>query len=177
MLMSVVCCRLTSIIGRRQLSICQLGGCRKPKNWKWYNLLAPFFYSICSTSVDTHKQIEMDAKILGERLRQIRKRLGITQKQLAEATNLTQSAMSRLENGEEIYASALLAILYYYQGKISLDYLFAPDFDADSDRLLSSYRDGELQSFRRQLDIIADIITSSSETCLSHIENMKKRCQ
>lgn len=51
MLMSVVCCHLTSIIGRRQLSICQLGGCRKPKNWKWYNLLAPIFYSICSTSV------------------------------------------------------------------------------------------------------------------------------
>ena len=119
----------------------------------------------------------MDAKILGDRLRQIRKRLGITQKQLAEATNLTQSVMSRLENGEEIYASALLTILYYYQDKISLDYLFAPDFDADSDRLLSSYRDGDLQSFRRQLDIIADIITSSCETSLSHIENMKKKCQ
>lgn len=118
----------------------------------------------------------MDAKILGDRLRQIRKRLGITQKQLAEATNLTQSVMSRLENGEEIYASALLTILYYYQDKISLDYLFAPDFDADSDRLLSSYRDGELQFFRRQLDIIADIITSSCETSLSQIDILRKKC-
>ena len=119
----------------------------------------------------------MDAKILGERLRQIRKRLGITQKQLAEATNLTQSVMSRLENGEEIYASALLTILYYYQGKISLDYLFSPDFDAESDRLLSSFKEGELQSFRHQIDIIADIISSAGETSLSQIEVLKQKCR
>ena len=119
----------------------------------------------------------MDAKIFGERLRQIRKRLGITQKQLAEATNLTQSVMSRLENGEEIYGSALLSIFYYYQGKVSLDYLFSPDFDAQSDRLLSSFKEGELQSFRHQLDIIADIISSAGETSLSQIEVLKQKCR
>ena len=43
-LMSMVCCHLTSIIGRRQLSICQLGGSRKPKNWRWYNALAPLSF-------------------------------------------------------------------------------------------------------------------------------------
>ena len=57
----------------------------------------------------------MDAKRLGERLRKIRKQLGITQLQLAEATKLTQPAISRLENGEEIYASGLLAVLEFYR--------------------------------------------------------------
>lgn len=118
----------------------------------------------------------MDARILGQRFRQIRKRLGITQKQLAEATNLTQSAMSRMEKGEEIYASALLSIIFYYQGKIDLNYLFAPEFDAESGRLLSSFRDKEFLAIRRQLDIIADIISSANETCLSHIEKLKKKC-
>ena len=120
--------------------------------------------------------MDMDGKILGQRLRQIRKRLGITQQQLAEATNLTQSVMSRLEKGEEIYASALLGIIYYYQGKINLNYLFAPDFDADSDRLLNLHSDEKLLSFKRQLDIITDIISSAHETCLSQIENLKKKC-
>lgn len=119
----------------------------------------------------------MDAKILGERLRLIRKRLGITQKQLAEATDLTQSVMSRMENGEEIYGSALLTILHYYQDKISLNYLFASDFDVESNRLLSSSNESDLQAFRRQLDIIADIISSSSETSISQIESLKKKCQ
>ena len=54
----------------------------------------------------------MDSIILGERLRQIRLMLGLTQKELAEATHLTQPVMSRLENGEEVYASVLLSVLY-----------------------------------------------------------------
>lgn len=116
----------------------------------------------------------MDAKILGERLRLIRKRLGITQKQLAEATNLTQSVMSRMEKGEEIYASALLSIIYFYQGKINLNYLFSPEFNAESDRLLT-YNENCLLSFRRQLDIVADIISSANETCLVHLEKMKNK--
>ena len=55
----------------------------------------------------------IDAKRLGERLRWIRKQLGITQLQLAEATKLTQPAISRLENGEEVYASGILAVLLF----------------------------------------------------------------
>ena len=51
----------------------------------------------------------------------IRKHLGIKQQQLAEATNLTQPAISRLENGEEVYSSALLAVLTFYKDKINLD--------------------------------------------------------
>ena len=60
----------------------------------------------------------MDLKVLGERLRMIRKHLGINQQELADATNLTQPAISRLEKGEEVYASTLLAVLSFYQDKI-----------------------------------------------------------
>ena len=116
----------------------------------------------------------MDAKMLGRRFRQVRKRLGITQTQLAEATHLTQSAISRLENGEEIYASALLSILYYYQGKISLDYLFSPDFRLDSNRLMVSYQDNWFLSIRKQLAIISDIISTTNDTTLSQLDKLKK---
>ena len=116
----------------------------------------------------------MDSKILGERLRQIRLMLGLTQKDLAEATHLTQPVMSRLENGEEVFASVLLAVLYYYQGKISLDRLFAQDFIAAKEKLLYASREEMLQKLVRQLDLIADTISEANETSLAQISRLKK---
>ena len=78
----------------------------------------------------------MDSKILGERLRMIRKHLEISQQELAKATNLTQPAISRLENGEEVYASALLAVLDFYREKINMDYLLDPDVETENNTLL-----------------------------------------
>jgi transcriptional regulator with XRE-family HTH domain len=116
----------------------------------------------------------MDSKILGERLKQIRLMMGLTQKELAGATHLTQPVLSRLENGEEVYASALLSILYYYQGKISLDGLFAADFVAAKDKLLYTNKEDMLQKLVRQLDLIADTISEANETSLAQISRLKK---
>lgn len=81
----------------------------------------------------------MELKVLGERLRMIRKHLGINQQELADATNLTQPAISRLEKGDEVYASTLLAVLSFYQDKICLDRLLAADLDTgQADQLYSS---------------------------------------
>lgn len=44
----------------------------------------------------------IDLPELGKRLRQIRKREGLTQKRLAQVTHTTQTAISRLENGDEV---------------------------------------------------------------------------
>ena len=116
----------------------------------------------------------MDSKILGERLRQIRLMLGLTQKELAAATYLAQPVISRLENGEEVYASVLLSVLYYYQGKISLDRLFAPDFIATKEKLMYDSRADKLQKLVRQLDLIADTICEANETSLAQINRLKK---
>lgn len=116
----------------------------------------------------------MDSKILGERLRQVRLMIGLTQKELAEATHLSQPVLSRLENGEEVYASVLLSVLYYYQGKISLDRLFSPDFVASKEKLLYTNREDILQKLVRQLDLIADTISEANETSLAQIGRLKK---
>ena len=107
----------------------------------------------------------MDARLLGERLRMIRKHLGISQQQLAEATSLTQPAISRLENGEEIYASALLAVLSFYQDKISLDHLFDPTMDTtDGSQLYCS-----CYELRQRLDSRLAVIAHNLEKSLEHI--------
>lgn len=40
-----------------------------------------------------------------------------TQKRLLTFTNMIQSAISRLENGEEVYALALMAVLHYFMAR------------------------------------------------------------
>lgn len=116
----------------------------------------------------------MNSKILGERLRQIRLMMGLTQQELATATSLTQPVISRVENGEEVYASALLSILYYYQGKISLDCLFASNFIATKEKLLYTSRENLLLKFVRQLDLVAATIGEANEASLAQIGRLKK---
>lgn len=116
----------------------------------------------------------MDSKILGERLRQVRLMLGLTQKELAVATYLAQPVISRLENGEEVYASVLLSVLYYYQGKICLDRLFAPNFIAVKEELMYNSREEMLQKLVHQLNLIADTISEANETSLAQISRLKK---
>ena len=155
MLTFMVCCHKTSIITGVGSGPFQLGGCRKPKNDNGTTCLRLYLFYL-SNRCFIYQGLQR-----------------WTQRQLAEVTGLTQSVMSRLENGEEIYASAFVTILDYYYGKINLDFLFAPDFQADSHRLIPPCNE-ELQSIRRQLDILADIISTTNETCLAQIETLKK---
>lgn len=105
----------------------------------------------------------MDAKQLGERLRMIRKHLGISQQQVARATNLTQPTISRLEKGEEVYASALLSVLAYYHDKVNIDHLFNPDLDTNAPSLLYCSCQEIHQKFDCQLADIACNLDKSLE--------------
>ena len=108
-----------------------------------------------------HKRIEMDLKELGERLRMIRKHLRINQQQLAKATNLTQPAISRLENGEEVYASALLAILNFYRERVNFNLLLDPNLETDDKFLLFCSRQEARQRIDSQLTTIAHHLDES----------------
>ena len=111
----------------------------------------------------------MELKVLGERLRMIRKHLGINQQELADATNLTQPAISRLEKGDEVYASTLLAVLSFYQDKVSLDHLIATDLDTgQADQLYSSP-----QEIRQRLSQSLTEITSMLDQTKEQIETLR----
>lgn len=105
----------------------------------------------------------MDAKRLGERLRIIRKHLGIKQQQLAAATKLTQPAISRLENGEEVYSSALLAVLTFYRDKINLNCLFDLELDINDSSQIFCKRNEILQKLDQQLADIAQCLEKDIE--------------
>ena len=105
----------------------------------------------------------MDLKVLGERLRMIRKHLGINQQQLADATHLTQPTISRLEKGEEVYASTLLAVFSFYHDKVSLDVLLTTDLDTGQNTPLYSSRQELRQRLSLDLAEIASKLDQAKE--------------
>ena len=105
----------------------------------------------------------MDLKVLGERLRMIRKHLGINQQELADATNLTQPAISRLEKGDEVYASTLLAVLSFYRDKICLDHLIATDLNTGQTAQLYASRQEIRQRLSQSLAEIASRLDQTKE--------------
>lgn len=116
-----------------------------------------------------------DLMTIGSRLRQIRSEMGLSQKALASDIGVSQTAVSRLENGEDIYASALLAILMYLRSKVSLDYLVSSDFSVDS-HWLNHHSEEEVRQFLiRHLDILRDAINSSNDASLQQLELMRRR--
>ena len=62
-------------------------------------------------------------KLIGERVRQRRKALGMTQEQLEAASGVPQGSISRIESGvaEDLYASTVLGFAKALQ--VSTDYL------------------------------------------------------
>jgi transcriptional regulator with XRE-family HTH domain len=62
-------------------------------------------------------------KFVGERVRQRRKALGMTQEQLEEASGVPQGSISRIESGiaEDVYASTVIGFAKALQ--VSTDWL------------------------------------------------------
>lgn len=119
------------------------------------------FYLFGRFSLLTNRMMEL--KVLGERFRMIRKHLGINQQQLADATRLTQPAISRLEKGEEVYASTLLAVLSFYHDKVCLDNLLSPGLDTDQNTQLYASRQEIRQKISHDLEEIASRLDQTKE--------------
>lgn len=113
----------------------------------------------------------MDTIVLGERLRKIRKRLGLRQHEIAEAANVTQPAISRLENGEDIFSSALIKVLKFYESLISLNYLFSDDFDAESDKLFYYIREGSLNNLQGEISKAYESLGDLQKSIRDYVTN------
>ena len=75
--------------------------------------------------MDTEKS-QQYLKEIGERLKGVRLHLGITQKQAAEATGISQSFMSSLERGQKSACTAqIIALIRYY--KVPYDMVFGSE--------------------------------------------------
>ena len=79
-------------------------------------------------------------KVVGERVRQQRKALGMTQEQLEAASGVPQGSISRIESGiaEDVYASTVIGFAKALQ--VSADYLLGLDASEEAPTSESSER-------------------------------------
>ena len=128
---------------------------------------------IAASAAEFERIIMMDTILLGKRLKQVRKKLGIRQTELAMAIQSTQPAISRLEKGEETYSSTIIGVLKFYGNIISLDYLFSEDFDVESDQLFYYIRKRALQKLHNEISMISDSIDAFKEALNKQMEAEK----
>ena len=115
-----------------------------------------------------------DLKTVGNRLRQIRHFLKLTQNEVAQSTKTSQAAISRLEHGEEVYASVFISIIKYYSTHIDIGCIFNPNFKISPDLLLSSQDKSFKKILSRKIDAIKEELNEAHTTGISHLEFIKK---
>ena len=79
----------------------------------------------------------IDVKEMGMRFKLIRQKLGITQTNLAEQLGTSQVMIYRIEKGETIMSSLFLKLVLFFDPHVSLDALFAKQFDIEDERVFS----------------------------------------
>ena len=79
----------------------------------------------------------IDVREMGMRFKLIRQKLGITQTNLAEQLGTSQVMIYRIEKGETIMSSLFLKLVLFFAPHVSLDALFAKQFDIEDERVFS----------------------------------------
>lgn len=86
---------------------------------------------------------ELSLELIGQRLKEIRKGIGISQVDISEALGRKQVAISYVESGKSCGTSFLFQLLNYYSNYIYIEDIFKKDFDFYLSR--DKYLDQSLQ--------------------------------
>ena len=73
--------------------------------------------------------MEITLKLLGGRLKEMRKALGMLQEDVAKHLDVNQNAISRIENGTGGGINVLLKLLNYYGNFFVIEHILSPKFE------------------------------------------------
>ena len=77
---------------------------------------------------------------LGNRLKNVRRYLMMTQQEVAEQTDISVITISKIEHDKVVNSDSFLRLLLFYSNYISAVFLFAKDFNvADADNYTKSF--------------------------------------
>lgn len=71
----------------------------------------------------------IDIKILGQRLKAIRKDLGLSQVAVANSLGVAQSMVSKVERGAPVLSPVIIGYLLFYADRVNINYLLDDHFD------------------------------------------------
>lgn len=99
---------------------------------------------------------------IGERMKNVRQYLIMTQQQVAEATGLPVITISKIEHDTVVNSDSFIQMLHFYSNYISVDFLMAKDFKiADADRYTKSFSLNTI--VKAKLELIQEQITRELE--------------
>ena len=111
----------------------------------------------------------LDIKEFGRRCYIIRKKIGITQKQLAKVLGTTQHMISKIEIGSNVRSPLMLKVLWFFSQSVSLNRLFTKGFDEQDDTILNKqFAINSLVKAKLELlkeELIANFDNSKHEMC------------
>ena len=77
---------------------------------------------------------------LGNRLKNVRRYLMMTQQEVAEQADVSVITISKIEHDKVVNSDSFLRLFLFYSNYISADFLFAKDFNvADADNYTKSF--------------------------------------
>ena len=102
-----------------------------------------------------------DIKILGQRLREIRKDLGMTQTNIAQELGVAQSMVSKVEKGLPVLSPVVIGYMLFVAQRCNINYLMGDHFDiTDKEALydvsfsLNSIARAKIEALQQDLDKI-----------------------
>ena len=107
----------------------------------------------------------MDYVRLGQRIRQERLKLGLTQARIAEDTDISEAYMGQIERGERNLALDTLIRLANRLGA-SVDYLLKDSVDDSNDNILNQFRQLIENKSMEHKQLVLDVV----KTILSHLD-------
>ncbi len=73
--------------------------------------------------------MEITLNLIGERLKEMRKALGMLQEDVAKHLDVNQNAISRIEKGTGGSVSILLKLINYYSNFFVVEHILSPKFE------------------------------------------------
>ncbi|GAH36044.1 unnamed protein product, partial [marine sediment metagenome] len=73
--------------------------------------------------------MEITLNLVGERLKEMRKALGMLQEDVAKHLEVNQNAISRIEKGTGGSVSILLKLINYYSNFFVVEHILSPKFE------------------------------------------------
>jgi transcriptional regulator with XRE-family HTH domain len=114
---------------------------------------------------------EVDVHDIGRRFAQIRKKIGLSQSEVAAQLGMAQIKVSKLERGDNILSPHFLKMLLFYSQHVSTEVLLSRHFDIDDPQLWN--KDYAMNSLAKaKLQILRDDLTKAMADLQ---ENMKNR--
>lgn len=120
----------------------------------------------------------MDYEKLGKRLREVREVFKMSQAEVATQLGVTQTYITRLENGKGTNGDFLIRVLDFYSQFISLDRLFndnLPILEAVQEELKSPSDEILRRRNQQMQESINRMMNAQRETLLASMDDMQKQ--